>query len=504
MTDDQSEVVAFLGDPASHGAGTGPVERLATHISRVFLVGDRAYKLKRAVSLPYADFSTVERRRQSCEAELALNRRTAPGLYLDVRPISRGADGTLGWGGDSDVVDWVVVMQRFDQACRLDAVAGRGGLTTPFLLELAAYVAMFHESAEPRPGEGGVAAMTAIVNENDDALRRAAGFDPGRIEELRQQSRTWLARVGPLLDRRAAAGKVRRCHGDLHLRNICVLDGKPVLFDCIEFSEALASIDVLYDLAFLLMDLEHQGEQRAANLVFNRYLDLTGEDDGLAAMPLFMSLRAAIRTHTTASADGGASDAAQSYLARACATLSPSQPRLIAIGGLSGTGKSTLAAALAPELGPRPGARVLRSDVVRKRLCGCAPEERLPDSAYSPEATARVYDTLCRQAEIALQAGYCAILDAVALQREERRSFAALARQVGVPFLGIWLDAPAGTLAARVATRRGDASDATPEIVERQARIDPGPLDWVRIDAGASRNKTLDTLRRAISQAGHL
>ncbi len=499
MSDDQSAVVEFLGDPASYGAAGGRVERLETHISQVFLVGDRAYKLKRAVALPYVDFSTIERRRQFCEAELALNRRTAPQLYLEVRAISRRADGRLDWGSDGEVVDCVVVMRRFDQRCRLDAVAGAGGLSPALLHALAAHIADFHGRTDRRADRGGAAALAAIVRENDVCLRnsRDGVFAAADIQALRDRSEAWLARVGALLDRRRAAGKVRRCHGDLHLRNICVLHGKPVLFDCIEFSDEFASIDVLYDLAFLLMDVAHDGHAASANLVLNRYLDLTGEDDGLAAMPLFLSLRAAIRAHVTATA-GAPPAVSRAYLDSARAALAAPTARLIAIGGLSGTGKSTLAAALAPELGARPGARVLRSDVIRKRLFGLDPEARLSEQAYAAEATARVYAALREKAEAALAAGYCAIIDAVALRPEERQSFAAVAQKAAVPFTGIWLDAPVAALSTRVAARRGDASDATPEIVERQSRVDAGPLDWTRIDAAGSPAAALAALRAAL------
>ena len=273
----------------------------------------------------------------------------------------------------------------------------------------------------------------------------------GLLEAWREQ----LEIVGERLDKRRAAGKVRHCHGDLHLRNICLFDGKPTLFDCLEFSELLASVDVLYDLAFLVMDLEHRGLAPLANRVLNRYLDRSGEDDGLAAMPLFLSLRAAIRAHVTATtlettADAAASEelAADSrrYLALAHRFLRPAPCRLIAIGGVSGTGKSTLAAGLAPELGLRPGARVLRSDVTRKLLLGVDPESRLPASGYSREVTDRVYDFLRRNSAVGLAAGYTVIIDAVALRPEERDSFAAVARAAGVPFLGLWLEAPSAVM----------------------------------------------------------
>lgn len=499
MADEQRDAIAFLSDPSSYEAA-GDVERLETHISLVFLTGDRAYKLKRAVRFPYVDFSTVEHRRAACTAELTLNRRTAPQLYLETRAIVRRADGAFCWEGDGDIVDWVVVMRRFDQNQRLDAVAKTGGLEPRLLQALAAHIAEFHDKAERRPESGRVTALAAVIAENDQCLRasRNVAFPPERIDELRERSQSWLSRIDDLVDKRCDDGKVRRCHGDLHLRNICVIDGKPVLFDCIEFSDAFACIDVLYDLAFLLMDLDHQGHRDSANLVLNRYLDLTGDTEGLAAMPLFISLRAAIRAHVTASA-GGASEEALAYLDHACAALQPAPPRLIAVGGLSGTGKSTLAAALAPALAAPPGARVLRSDVLRKRLFGVAPEERLPESAYAADTTKRVYDALRDGAEAALAAGYSAIVDAVALRADERQSFVAVARAGSVPFTGLWLEAPADALTERVTARRDDASDATSKIVARQLETEPGPLDdWVRIDAGGGIEATLAAAKHAL------
>ena len=497
MADDQQAVIAFLSNPSTYPDGVGAIERLETHISLVFLAGDRVYKLKRAVAFSYVDFLTLERRRQACEAEFALNRRTAPQLYLEVRAISRGADGRLAWGEAGEIVDWIVVLRRFDQDRRLDVIAASGGLTPPLLHALADHIAAFHANAERRPDHGGVAGLTAIADNNDACLGSSGIFSAEDVRELRDLTGEWFTRHGPLLDRRRAEGRVRHGHGDLHLRNICVLDDKPVLYDCLEFSDALGSIDVLYDLAFLLMDLEHQGHGAAANRVFNRYLELTDEADGLAAMPLFLSLRAAIRAHVTVSA-GGDPGEARAYLDQARAALRPAPARLVAVGGLSGTGKSTVAAGLAPELGARPGARVLRSDVIRKRLFGMAPEAHLPAEAYTAEVTERVYGALRRQAADALRAGYCAIIDAVSLRPGEREAFAAVARDVGAPFIGIWLEAPARALTGRVEARRNDASDATATIVERQLQTDPGPLDWHCIDAGGAPDAVLAAARRKL------
>jgi aminoglycoside phosphotransferase family enzyme/predicted kinase len=459
--DKQDEVIAFLRRPASYGLDeSAAVETAETHISIVFLAGDFAYKLKRAVKFPYLDFSTAEARHAACEAELTLNRRTAPQLYLEMRAISRRPDGSIGWGREGTPLDWVVVMRRFDQAKLFDRLARAGGLSAPLMYDLAAHIAEFHRQAEPRPDDGGAAAIREIAATNLRILRdrHAAGFDNAQIAALEARIGEQLVRVGPLLDARRARGKVRRCHGDLHLRNICLYDGKPLIFDCIEFSESIASVDVLYDLAFLPMDLSHYGEGRFANLVLNRYLDLSGEDDGLAAMPVFMALRAVIRAHVTASA----------------------------------------AVRLAPELGIVPGARVLRSDVLRKRRFGLMPEERLPPEAYRPEVTAEVYRELGERATAALKAGYAAVIDAVTLRAEERRAFAEAAAEAGVPFTGLWLDAPAATMRERIGARRADASDATPAVLDLQLQADPGPLDWIRIDASGTLEQTFATARRVL------
>jgi predicted kinase len=282
-----------------------------------------------------------------------------------------------------------------------------------------------------------------------------------------------------------------------------------VLFDAIEFSEEIASIDVLYDLAFLLMDLGHRGHRELANLVFNRYLDLTEEDDGLAAIPLFQALRAVIRAHVTATAATRAKPGdretalreARSYLDHAERALAAHRERLIAIGGFSGSGKSSLAARLAPELGLLPGARVLRSDVLRKRRFGLEPEMPLPPEGYTEPITALVYRDLCTRAATALRAGYSAIIDAVALRPEERQAFAAVASECRVPFTGLWLDAPPEAMRARIAARRDDASDATGDILDRQLSLDPGPLDWAPIDAGGNPDATLAAVRKALSLA---
>jgi len=509
MVNNQAEVIGFLRDPGSYPPGAGPIEVIETHASLVFLAGTRAYKLKRDVKYSYLDFSTLDLRRQACTAELKLNRRTAPQLYLEVRAISRLPDGTLTWGREGEVLDFVVVMQRFDQSAVLDQVGARGELSPALLYSLAAHIAKFHDKAEPRLDCGGGAVMRELAKTNTGIAAgcEAAGIDPGQLRRVEQGLASEFSRLGTLLDERREAGRVRRCHGDLHLRNICLVNGEPMLFDAIEFSESIASIDVLYDLAFLLMDLDHRGDRGSANLVFNRYLDLAGEDDGIAAVPAFIALRAVIRAHVTATMAlhgwGGADretafTEARRYVADAELALAAVPPRLVAVGGLSGSGKSTVAAGLAAELGVRPGARVLRSDVRRKVLLGAAPETPLPPEAYTAEINTRIYRDLADAAATALREGYSVVLDAVSLRPEERAAFAGVAAAAGVPFTGLWLNASPETMAARIGGRRGDASDASREVLALQLRSGPGPLDWIRIDADADAGATLASARRAL------
>ena len=490
MGKDQEETISFLERPESYGPGVRAVERIDTHASVLFLAGARAYKLKRAVRFSYLDYSTPELRRRACEREVELNRRTAPELYLGVAPVTRSKAG-LRLGGDGDPVDWLVEMVRFDQTMLFNRMAEEGRLTDRLIRDLADRIAAFHDDAEVDRQAGG-AAVAKVIEGNDLNLRSSSAFDLSEVKELRSASDFVFAGLRDLLERRRDEGHVRVCHGDLHLRNICLFNGRPTLFDCVEFSEDIARIDVLYDLAFLIMDLHQRRLGGHANQVLNRYRDLRDEVDGLAAMPLFLSLRAAIRAHTGAAAAARQTDPPRAermrtenaaYLAAASAFLEPSRTSLIAIGGLSGTGKTSLSYALAPELGRVPGARVLRSDVLRKTLMRVAPETRLGADAYTPEMSERVYAALCIQAEAALASGQVVIADAAFLRQEERDAIVAVARAAAAPFAGLWLEAPMPTLESRIHARRDDASDATVAVLRRQPELQTGRIDWLRLNA---------------------
>ena len=501
--DDQHDVIDFL----SRGNGSEApvaVERIETPTAFIFLGDGVALKLKRAVRYPFLDQSTIERRRTACEEELRLNRRTAPGLYRDVVAVVRGSDGQLRLGGEGAPVDWLVRMGRFDGAGLFDRMADAGRLTPALLRQLADRIAAFHAEAPVTPDRGGALAVRRLVALIRESMGGHEAILPA-AEAERWYGRALIAlhRLGPLLDARRAQGRVRWCHGDLHLRNICLLDGVPTLFDCIEFSADLACIDTLYDLAFLLMDLWQRGLHADANLVFNRYADMSDDETGHGLLPFFMSLRAAVRAHVCAQAadfgaDAGEARRARDYMATALACLDRRPPRLVAIGGLSGTGKSTLGHALAPELGNMPGARILRSDVLRKRLHGTVPEQRLPSSAYTADVTKRVYGAMVARAGETIRAGHAVVADAVFARADERAAIASVCDC----FAGLWLEAPDHMLRSRVAARRDDASDADLAVLESQlarARIDAD--GWFPVAAGEGADVTLAHARAFLRDA---
>lgn len=478
----QAEVAAFL----ERLAGAAPVE---THISAVYVGRDTAWKMKKAVALGFLDFTALADRERFCRRELALNKPNAPGLYRDVVPITRGPDGALREGGDGPALEWVLRMAPIPAGDFLDRIA-----PTPTLLDAVADAVAAMHAAAPRVDTDPPAAMAAILEGNLPSARRA-GLPEARITAWAAAARAELARVAPVLAARGAAGFVRRCHGDLHLGNLCLWEGRPTLFDALEFDEALASIDVGYDLAFLLMDLDLRHGRGAANRVLNRYVARTGDAGLVAGLPLWLSLRAMIRAHVEASRGRRW----RALLDAAAAHLRPAPARLVAVGGLQGTGKSTLARAIAPALGRAPGALVLRTDETRKRRFGVAPEARLPEQAYDAAVSAAVHEEVFAMAATALAAGQAVVLDAVFLDPAHRARAEEVARQAGLPFDGIWLEAPLAVLRARIAARRDDASDATEAVLLRAAQADPGRITWHRVAADEA---ALEAARAALGLGG--
>jgi aminoglycoside phosphotransferase family enzyme/predicted kinase len=490
---------------AIEGLFTPPPDQvIETHISRVFLTGDRAWKLKKAVTLPYVDFGGLEQRRIACEREVALNRRTAPELYLGCRPVYRDTAGSLSFSAHGAPVEWLVEMRRFPPAATFDTLVAQGRLTPALVEALADTIAAFHAGA-PHVDVDAVASVARTIELNQAAFDRLApdALPAAPLAEFHAALAAEFDRRRDSLGQRRFVGRMRHAHGDLHLRNIALIDGRPVLFDCLEFDDGFAEIDTLYDFAFLLMDLLQHDRGDLANLALNRYLEASGDYAGLELLPLYVALRAAIRCHIAAMTPAGQAEAAR-YLALARRTLHSADTRLAAVGGLSGTGKTTVARALAADLGGYPwGGVLLRSDVLRKQLLGAPLTQPLPRDSYTPEASQRTYAALLQRAALLLRAGNSVILDAVFGRPDERRGAAGVAETCGVRFTGLWLTAPLDVLVGRVAGRQGDASDATEAVVRWQMQNlqPPGQQDraWSSIDAAGDRDCTVTRARIALS-----
>jgi uncharacterized protein len=512
----QEDVLAFLADPAAYGGGAGKVRRIDTHAASVFLAGDRALKIKRAVRFPFLDYSTLAKRKAACAAEIEVNRPLAPELYRGVVAITRANDGRLAIGGDGDgeAVEWAVDMVRFDENRTLDHMANE--IDDDLADALGRAIAAAHDKAPIVDAEPWIRALGSYIDEHVEAFAEHPKIFPAAdVAALAEKSRAHYRRIVPLLRERGRRGFIRRIHGDLHLGNIVLIDGEPVLFDAIEFSAIIGSGDVLYDLAFLLMDLFERKLPQAANIVLNRYLaethrieDFDNEDlDALTALPFFLSMRAAIRAKVTAARLERAEAAereniaksAQAYFGFAQRALAPPPPKFIAVGGLSGTGKTRLARALAPHIAPMPGAVIVRSDVERKTLFGAGETEKLPEAAYAPDFTARVYAAMTDKARRILAAGHSAIVDAVFAQPQERDAVAAAANAANVPLRGLFLTADLATRITRVGGRTNDASDAGAAVAQAQEDYDFGALEWLKIDASSTVVETLARARAALS-----
>lgn len=502
MEPDQSEVIAFLSTPRAYDHESGVVERMETHGAVVFLAGTHVYKIKRAVQFSYMDLSTLEKRRRMVAREVEINRQFASDLYIGAVPITRAPDATLHIGGEGEPVEWAVHMRRFDQSALLSRMVRGGALTHDMAKRTADMVRAMHEAATPHVCEDADARVGRTLSHlASDLAERADVLGLERVTSFISAARGQMGCAGPVLRRRGRLAHVRRCHGDLHLNNIVLWKGKPVAFDALEFDERLATIDTLYDLAFLLMDLVHSDARSLACLVLNRYLwrDPPGiAIDALVALPLFLGLRSAIRAMVAAQraaqieghARAGRAAEATDFLDNAIAYVNPEPPRLVAVGGRSGTGKSTLAAALAPGLGRAPGALHVRSDLERKAMHGAAETERLPQSCYTLQVTQAVYTRAMDKARLALAAGQSVVIDAVFDDPVQRTAIERIAMQENARFAGLWLTAEREALMARVAHRTGDASDATPMVVARQLERDPGHVTWHHVDAGGTSDAT--------------
>jgi aminoglycoside phosphotransferase family enzyme/predicted kinase len=482
----QRRLIEALRDPRCYDHPVEKVELIETHISWVLLTGRYAYKVKKGVDFGFLDYATLEKRKHQCEEELRLNRRTAPQLYLQV--VSIGGNEEAPVLHREPAIEYAVVMQQFAQQALLSRVAERGELAAPHAIALAEMLAAFHAGVDVAPDDSPFGSPDAVyhpVEENFAQVRErlSDAAQRQRLDTLEQQSHAFFVQHRKHFSQRKVEGFIRDCHGDLHLNNILLRDddGAPLLFDCIEFNPNLRIIDVISELAFLLMDLEEHGRGDLAGLLLNRYLELSGDYAGLRLLRFYQGYRAMVRAKVaTLRLDQPGVDAATratveselcAYLDLAEAYARPARPRLLITHGLSGSGKSTVT----QQLLTLPGVVRLRSDLERKRLFGLAAEDSSHsapgEKIYSADASRRTYQRLRELATAALEGGYSVIVDATFLQRGERDTFRQLAREQSIPFTLLHFEADTATLQRRIAARAAkgyDPSEADNAVLQAQ------------------------------------
>ena len=474
------DVSQFM-NPAAWPHAVGEVKMIETHTAWVFLTGELAYKIKKPVNFGFLDFSSLEKREHCCREELRLNRRLAPDLYLEVLPVT-GTPAAPRLGGDGAAIDYAVKMRQFDTRAGFDELARRGEVTAAHIDRAAEVLAGFHDRAAvaDTAGDYGTAAATAYpVLENFEQIapnlpHQASDFLP-LFEDLERWSRSCCRTLEAEFAARLEGGFVRECHGDLHLRNIVLWRGEVVPFDCLEFNPSLRWIDVMSELAFLLMDLDDHGLAPLARRLLNAYLEHTGDYRGLVVLRFYQVYRAMVRAKVESLrlAQLDHEDAAmraelRKYLRLADSYTAAPRPRLLIAHGLSGSGKTFVSQRLLEAA----GLVRLRSDVERKRLFGIAPLESSGSDRdagiYSLAANTETYQHLLAQAEALLDTGWPVLVDAAFLKREEREAFRKLAQRLNVPFAIMHCEAEMAVQRQRVAARRGDASEADIAVLELQ------------------------------------
>jgi len=500
-------IVRALAEPSFYPHRPARVEHVQTHISHVFLAGSYVYKLKKAVRFPFLDFSTLERRRYFCAEELRLNRRLSPAVYLDLVPVVRTGDGGLALGGDGELVEPVLRMRRLPADRMLPALLGRDAVDAAMIARLARLLADFHQRAATGPEITAYAAPPALRSRWDDTMRTLLPF-VGTVlpaEEhaiLADFGPRFVQRHEPLLRVRQDGGHIRDGHGDLHAEHVCFVDDSVAdaadgsalapgiyIFDCIEFSVAFRCNDVASEIAFLTMDLEHRGRRDLADAFAAAYMVAAADPTIALLLPFYAAARACVRATVaclTSAEDeiapparAAAAAAARAYLALAVRSAwRAGGPAVVVCTGLSGTGKSTLAAAL----GDATDAVLLRSDVIRKRDDspgrGPATTER-----YTAGARAATYETLAREADAVLAAGRGVIADATFMRRVDRERLTRVAARHGRPCVFVETRAAEAVVRERLAARTAaDPSDARWDtyVAQRQA-YEPCGVDEPRI-----------------------
>ena len=487
MAETLPPLIRALLDGSRYPHAADRVDLVETHASWVLLAGEFAYKIKKPITLPFLDYGTLKQREACCRAELALNRRLAPDLYLDVAAI--GGSPASPRFGELPAIEWAVRMRRFAENGRLDHMATRGELQAAHLSQLADTLRAFQQAsaiAAPDSRFGTPDRVLAAARENFVELRQllpAAGL--AMVEALAAWTEAEFARCAGDFAARKSGGFIREGHGDLHLGNLALIDGRVTPFDCIEFNEDFRWNDPASEIAFVWIDLLDHGQPGLAAWFLNAWLETGGDFGALRVLRFYAVYRAVVRAKVAALRAGQEDavraaaelDAARGYLDLARKIAAPPAPTFVITCGLSGSGKTTASSARLLDNGLAAAGSIvrLRSDVERKRLFGLAPLEHSHSTTdagiYTTEATTRTYARLRQLAGELLAAGWPVIVDAAFLKRSERDSFAALAAELGIGFKILATEAPVEELRRRLLARSGDASEATVAILEKQ-------LEW--------------------------
>ncbi len=495
--------IQSLLEPGAYDHDTDRIELIQTHISWVILTGHFAYKIKKPVNLGFLDFSSLTKRKKACMDELKLNRRLAADIYLDVVAIYKGDKNyymNTGSDGDLQPFDYALKMVQFDQDDLLDnrltqAELNRARFDPHWMDILAITIASFHNTAETSSYISQFGTPDYLRHHIDENLRVAE--DHPQAERLRETLSNLKKRNSRILERldnriiqRQQAMHIRNCHGDLHLKNITLFHDKPLPFDCIEFSDEFRMIDTMNDVAFLVMDCEARGHPELGYRFLSRYLEQSGDYTGLCLLHLYLSYRAGVRgkvsclladstTLSTNEQERLIKDV-EHYFLLAERYLQPQQPNLIAVGGLSGSGKSYLALQALQHICTNEGTIIIRSDATRKRIA--TEHAELP--LYGDEMHKLAYQTMFDAAETTLNAGFSVILDATFLEPSTRAHACALARSLQVPFSFYWLDIDTDTLRERIKRRTtgdSDISDADISVLEAQlTSYTPPEEPWIQ------------------------
>lgn len=455
-----------------------PIKLIQTHISYVLLTGDYAYKVKKPVNFGFLDFSSLEKRQNFCQEELRLNQRGAAQLYLEVLPITLNGD-EYHLQGENDVVEYVLKMQQFPDNALLSGMFERGELSEKHIEDLGKVVAQYHAATETNDyilSFGEVSQVRASIDENYEQTTKYIGGPQtqSQFDETKSYTDNFFVQHPELFTNRIKNKYIRECHGDLHLNNICLWQDRILLFDCIEFNEPFRFVDVMYDIAFAIMDLEARGRDDYANAFLNTYIEQTGDWEGLQLLPLYLSRQAYVRAKVTsfllddpgipADVKENAVQTAAGYYKQAWEYTKPHQGQLFIMSGVSGSGKSTTGRLLSQKL----GAVIIRSDAVRKHLAQVSLLERGGDELYTPEMTEKTYNKISELGILLAKQGFTVILDAKYDRQHLRGNVISQAQANQIPLKIIQCTAPEAILRERLNKRTGDIADATTDLLSSQ------------------------------------